>query len=478
MVMSFNNEFDRKRQEAMRNIARPAAPAAYREVPSERAADTDQAIEAARKQLDVAKFMLQRDRTSHVYQQMHEVAKQRLANLEQQKKGCVIVDITECEEPSGGRKRVQWAPDQTRSPTVETRAVKRPTVAPATNLQEFIRLNGMEARAKRATPADEEEDDPDFLKALAASLETSELETRRSLAADAALTRRSELAQAGRTKRVSDQEEGAKTKRVSDQEGAKTKRVSDQEGAKTKQSERELAMMAARERHIDDDRAKMVKFFETGKDPLDPFPLLNSQFFRKACDGVASDEDGVPMAYPFIPDRSRSYPYLKFLLGEPASGHKEPDFIISRVDMDLFLDQSRHNDWAFIFPTLHPSNISPEAKLLTQEEVRMIHMVPDALDAMERLVSLACDYFGMDQSGMMDTATTAGLLYTDKHGNCSHECRRVTRFLAFCRLNGFYHVASRLRNGLFRLCEDGELEIPAATLKIWFNVSNTTAPLI
>ena len=240
-----------------------------------------------------------------------------------------------------------------------------------------------------------------------------------------------------------------------------------------------MAEQAAREMEEQNSHEKMVTFFLTGDDAYDPAPLISVGFFQKANDGpVRIDEHDPTPYYPFLPSQTIAYPYFKFLMGEPAAGHREPDFDITRVNAGLFHDQSRHNDWAFLFPTMSPSNATPSAYVLTKEEVRLIHMTPKALEAMRTLVQKTCQYFGMQSTGRMSSSLTARLLYTQDNGQCSHECCRVTRFLEFCRLVGFHVEASMLRNGLLRLVETGDIEVPAKTYRYWFQTCNIIQALI
>ena len=228
-----------------------------------------------------------------------------------------------------------------------------------------------------------------------------------------------------------------------------------------------------------EDQAQIAAFYRTGKDegstPIHQL-LMKSNFFQQSYYGPHRHELGVD--YPFLPDQTRPYPYLKFLLGEPAAGHEERGFVISKATVDLFCDQSRHGDWAFCFPTHEKSRAAPRAYMVTPEEVRLIHDTPDALTAMNGLVKIAMAYFGFSQTWKLNPERAAHLLYTNDKGGCSHECRRMTRLLAFCRTVGFLRECSVIKHELFRLAEAKQIVVPDLTLVHWMSVATNIRPMI
>ena len=228
-----------------------------------------------------------------------------------------------------------------------------------------------------------------------------------------------------------------------------------------------------------EDQAQIAAFYRTGKDegstPIHQL-LMKSNFFQQSYYGPHRHELGVD--YPFLPDQTRPYPYLKFLLGEPAAGHEERGFVISKATVDLFCDQSRHGDWAFCFPTHEKSRAAPRAYMVTPEEVRLIHDTPDALTAMNGLVKIAMAYFGFSQTWKLNPERAAHLLYTNDKGGCSHECRRMTRLLAFCRTVGFLRECSVIKHELFRLAEAKQIVVPDLTLVFWMSVATNIRPMI
>ena len=228
-----------------------------------------------------------------------------------------------------------------------------------------------------------------------------------------------------------------------------------------------------------EDQAQIAAFYRTGKNegstPIHQL-LMKSKFFQQSYYGPHRHELGVD--YPFLPDQTRPYPYLKFLLGEPAAGHEERGFVISKATVDLFCDQSRHGDWAFCFPTHEKSRAAPRAYMVTPEEVRLIHDTPDALTAMNGLVKIAMAYFGFSQTWKLNPERAAHLLYTNGEGGCSHECRRMTRLLAFCRTVGFLRECSVIKHELFRLAEAKQIVVPDLTLVHWMSVATNIRPMI
>ena len=175
--------------------------------------------------------------------------------------------------------------------------------------------------------------------------------------------------------------------------------------------------LAIRQKDRNKDQANIDTFFKTGQDdghtPIHQ-SLMRSGFFQKSYHGSCRNEFG--LEYPFLPDQTRPYPYLKFLFGEPAAGHEERGFMIADVSVELFCDQSRHGDWAFCFPTHEKSKACPSAYTVTPEEVRLIHSTPDALDSMYGLVKIAMEYFGFSPTWKLNPARAKLVLYTNDKG--------------------------------------------------------------
>ena len=331
------------------------------------------------------------------------------------------------------------------------------------------------AKLPRELPVEEEDED------MQMAIELSKAEARAAAAEQRAQAGRARGAQAGRAKGEARRVgmSGLAALAALDMGGRPVALSRVQWDDTVESPEALVEALAIRLKDRNKDQANIDTFFKTGQDdgrtPIHQ-SLMRSGFFQKAYDGPHRSELGVE--YPFLPDQTRPYPYLKFLLGEPAAGHEERGFVISKATVDLFCDQSRHGDWAFCFPTHEKSKACPSAYTVTPEEVRLIHSTPDALDSMYGLVKIAMEYFGFSHTWKLNPARAKLVLYTNDQGGCSHECRRMTRLLGFCRTVGFLRECSVIKNELFRLAETKQIVVPDMTLVHWMSVATNIRPMV